>query len=167
MVEFVALLQQVAVDLLVDVRAIPRSRSNPQFNSDVLPRALAAAGITYLHLSALGGRPHRPADNAQARNAFWHNRSLRNYADYADTAAFRRGLDELRVAALDHCCAIMCAEAVWWRCHRRIISDYLLADGITVAHIMGRNRIDLATLTPGARVSPSGKILYSDISVEQ
>jgi uncharacterized protein (DUF488 family) len=159
-VEFVALLQQVAVDLLVDVRAIHRSGTNPQFNSDILPRTLVGAGISYLRLSALGGPRHPAAGDSQTRNPFWHNTLFACYADYVETAAFRRGLDELRTVALDHCCAIMCAEAVWWRCHRRIISDYLLAEGISVAHIIDRNRIDLATLTPGARVLAPGKVLY-------
>ena len=156
--EFVALLQQVAVDLLVDVRSFPRSRANPQFNIDDLPSSLAAFGIAYHHIGALGGLRHRHSDTPP--HMFWHNASFGNYADYAETPSFRRGLNELRTLALDHCCAIMCAEAVWWRCHRRIISDHLLAEGVMVAHIMGRNRIDLAKLTPGARLLPGGKIVY-------
>lgn len=159
--EFVALLQQVAIDLLVDVRSFPRSRTNPQFNGDVLSSSLASFGITYHPIGALGGLRHHPPD--KPHNTFWHNASFGNYADYAETPSFQRGLDELRTLALDHCCAIMCAEAVWWRCHRRIISDYLLAEGVTVAHIMGRNRIDLAKLTPGAQLVPGGKILYPQI----
>lgn len=158
--EFVALLREFGVDLLVDVRSVPRSRTNPQFNADALPDALAAAGMTYVHLCTLGGLRHRRKDAAPSPNTFWRNDSFRNYADYAATAAFRAGFDELRALARDHCCAIMCAEAVWWRCHRRIIADYLLADGISVAHIMGHNKADPAKLTPGAHLLPGGTLVY-------
>ena len=133
--EFLALLQQVAVDTLVDVRSIPRSRTNPQFNVDALPDTLADAGISYRHLPALGGLRHRQKGAAPSLNTFWQVAAFRNYADYAATDAFRTGLDELRALACDNCCAIMCAEAVWWRCHRRIIADYLLAAGSSgIAH---------------------------------
>jgi len=158
--EFLALLQQVAIDHLVDVRAIPRSRTNPQFNSDTLQNALAVVGIEYRHIAALGGLRHRRADKIGLSDGFWRNKSFQNYADYAETTAFQTGLIELREIALDHCCAIMCAEAVWWRCHRRIVADYILAGGITVAHIMGPGKIDLATLTPGAQLLPGGKLWY-------
>ncbi len=151
--EFVALLRQVAVDLLVDVRSIPRSRMNPQFNADALPEALIQAGIAYHHIPALGGLRHRKKGAMPSPNTFWRVAAFRNYADYAATDAFRMGLGELRALARNHCCAIMCAEAVWWRCHRRIIADYLLADGVPVAHIMGLNKIDPATLTLGAQSS--------------
>jgi uncharacterized protein (DUF488 family) len=158
--EFVALLQQVAVDHLVDIRAIPRSRRNPQFNSRSLQKSLAAVGISYRHINALGGlRPSR-ADKAGQSLGFWQNKSFQDYADYAGTGVFHSGLIELREIALDHCCAVMCVEALWRRCHRRIITDYLLADGITVAHIMGLGKIDLASLTPGARLLPDGRLCY-------
>ena len=91
---------------------------------------------------------------------FWRVAAFRNYADYAATEAFRKGLDELRRLARDNCCAIMCAEAVWWRCHRRIIADYLLAEGVPVSHIMGLNKIDPAKLTPGVRSLPGGTLVY-------
>jgi uncharacterized protein (DUF488 family) len=159
--EFVALLQQVAVDLVVDVRSIPRSRTNPQFNGDALLRALADAGITYRHLSALGGLRHRIKGAKPSHNTLWRVAAFRNYADYAATDAFRIGLDELRTLAHDHRCAIMCAEAVWWRCHRRIIADYLLAPGVSVAHIMGHHKIDPAKFTPGVRALPGGALIYS------
>jgi len=156
------LLQQVAVELVVDVRSIPRSRTNPQFNADTLPGSLKAVGIAYRHLRALGGRRHRSGGAPTSSNTLWRNQSFRNYADYAATDAFRAGLDELRSLIRERCCAIMCAEAVWWRCHRRIIADYLLAEGIPVAHIMGRNNIQSARLTPGARRLPDGTLVYSD-----
>ena len=159
-VEFEALLLQVAVDLVIDVRSIPRSRTNPQFNAAALPGALVDVGIAYHHLAALGGLRHRKKGATPSPNTLWRVAAFRNYADYAATDAFRIGLDELRVLARDHCCAIMCAEAVWWRCHRRIIADYLLAEGLPVAHIMGRNRIDPAKATPGARILPGGTLVY-------
>ena len=158
--EFVRLLQQVAVNLLVDVRSVPRSRTNPQFNADILPEMLARTRITYRHLRALGGLRHQRKDAVPSPNALWRNEAFRNYADYAATEAFRAGFDELRSLACSHCCAIMCAEALWWRCHRRIIADYLLAAGFSVAHIMGPNRVDPATLTPGAHLAPDGTLVY-------
>lgn len=158
--EFLALLQQVAVDYLVDVRAIPRSRRFPQFNYNNLQETLAVVDIKYRHIAALGGLRRRRADKVGRDGGFWRNKSFQNYADYAQTPPFHSGLIELRDIALEHCCAIMCAEALWWRCHRRIIADYLLADGITVAHIMGLGKIDLATLTPGAQLLPAGGLRY-------
>jgi uncharacterized protein (DUF488 family) len=116
--------------------------------------------IKYRHIAALGGLRRRHTDTAGRHDGFWRNKSFQNYADYAQTPAFHSGLIELRDIALEHCCAIMCAEVLWWRCHRRIIADYLLADGMTVAHIMGLGKIDLATLTPGAQLLPAGGLRY-------
>ena len=158
--EFVALLRQAAVDLLIDVRSVPRSRTNPQFNADALPAALADAGIAYRHLALLGGLRHRMTGAMPSPNTLWRIAAFRNYADYAATDAFRTGLDELRALARNDCCAIMCAEAVWWRCHRRIIADYLLAEGVPVAHIMGHNKIDPAKLTPGVQSLLGGTLVY-------
>jgi uncharacterized protein (DUF488 family) len=157
----VALLRQAAVDLVVDVRSIPRSRANPQFNADALPQALADFGIGYTHLSALGGLRHHKKGDPASSNTLWRVAAFRNYADYAAAAAFRQGLDELAALAEDHRCAIMCAEAVWWRCHRRIIADYLLADDFPVKHIMGRDNVTPATITPGARPLPDGTLVYT------
>jgi uncharacterized protein (DUF488 family) len=159
--ELVGLLRQVSVDLLADVRSVPRSRANPQFNADVLPAPLNAAGISYCHLPALGGLRGRRKDGIPSPNTMWRNDSFRNYADYASTGAFRAGLEKLEALASDHCCVIMCAEALWWRCHRRIIADYLLAEGLAVSHIMGPGKIDLATTTPGAQPLPDGTIRYA------
>jgi len=158
--EFVALLRQVDVTLLVDVRSIPRSRATPQFNGETLPDALAAAIIGYRHLSALGGRRHHRKGAPPSLNVYWRVAAFRNYADYAETGEFRAGLDGLRALARDDRCAIMCAEAVWWRCHRRIIADCLLADGTRVEHIMGPGQVVPATLTPGARVTAGGTLRY-------
>jgi uncharacterized protein (DUF488 family) len=158
--EFVALLRQVDVTLLVDVRSIPRSRATPQFNKDTLPGALAAEGIDYRHLGALGGRRHHRKSAPPSLNTYWRVDAFRNYADYAETDAFRAGLVALRELMRDARCAIMCAEAVWWRCHRRIISDYLLAGGTHVEHIMGLGQVVPATLTPGVRVLAGGTLRY-------
>jgi len=159
--EFFDLLRPVAIDLVADVRSIPRSRTNPQYNIEALPPALAAEGIAYKHLRVLGGRRARRKDRLPSRNGLWRNQAFRNFADYAETAAFHQGLDELRALARDHRLAIMCAEAVWWRCHRRIIADYLLTSGSPVAHIMGADRIEPATLTPGAFPLADGTLIYS------
>jgi uncharacterized protein (DUF488 family) len=160
--EFLTLLQQAAVELVVDVRAFPRSRTNPQFNIDTLPESLAAVGIGYQHFRALGGRRHRSVDAPPSPNTLWRNQSFRNYADYAASDEFRAGLEELRTLILERRCAIMCSEALWWRCHRRIITDYLLAAGMSVGHIMGPNSIQPARLTPGAHRLPGGALIYSD-----
>jgi len=156
--DFVALLRSAGVELVADVRAIPRSRTNPQFNLEALPASLAAAGIGYEHLPALGGRRGRSA--AGSSNDFWQKASFRNYADYAATAAFRAGLARLRELGSRQACAVMCAEAVWWRCHRRIIADYLLAEGETVFHILGPAHIEPARSTPSARRMPDGTLIY-------
>ena len=160
--ELVALLRQVSVDLLVDVRSVPRSRTNPQLNADTLPTLLAAAGICYRHLASLGGLRGRRKDRMPSPNTLWRNDRFRNYADYAATDAFRVGLGELTALARNHCCTIMCAEALWWRCHRRIIADYLLAQGILVMHILGSDKVDPATITAGAQRLADGTLVYPD-----
>ena len=159
--EFVALLQAVEAGLVADIRRIPRSRTNPQFNTDTLPAALAGYGIGYEPMAALGGRRDHTPEAPAGGNDFWTNASFRNYADYAAaTAAFQTGLSHLLAAGRARRCAIMCSEAVWWRCHRRIVADYLLARGETVIHIMGQGRLEPARLTPGALVGPDGTIAY-------
>ena len=155
-----ALLAEAGVDLLADVRSIPRSRTNPQFNREVLPESLSGARIGYRYLPTLGGRRHRPRGAAPSANGYWQNDSFRSYADYAATEPFRAGLDELCGLAERHRCAIMCAEAVWWRCHRRIIADYLLERGFPVRHILGTNHIDPATPTPGVQALGNGTLVY-------
>jgi uncharacterized protein (DUF488 family) len=160
--EFVDLLRQVNVDLLIDVRSMPGSRAMPQFNIETLPSSLATEGIGYRHLASLGGRRHHKKGEPPSTNTLWRVAAFRNYADYAETDAFRAGLDELLALAKKHRCAIMCAEAVWWRCHRRIIADYLLARGIAVDHIMGLGVVTPATLTPGAQVGADGTVRYPE-----
>lgn len=158
--EFVALLRQVDVRLLADVRSFPRSRTTPQFNRDTLPGSLAAERIGYRHLEALGGRRHHRKGSPPSLNLYWRVAAFRNYADYAETDEFRGGLDALRALTIDARCAIMCAEAVWWRCHRRIITDYLLAGGAIVEHIMGVGKVFPATLTSDARLMADGTLRY-------
>jgi len=158
--ELVALLREAGVDLLVDVRTVPRSRFNPQFNTDVLPATLGAAGIGYRHMPALGGLRHRLKGAPPSRNGLWRNEAFQAYADYALTPAFHAAFDELRGLADEHTCAIMCAEAVWWRCHRRIVTDYLLTAGEDVRHIMEHGKTEPASLTPGAAPQADGTILY-------
>ncbi|MEO7986715.1 MAG: DUF488 domain-containing protein [Gemmatimonadales bacterium] len=158
--DFIALLRQVDVNLLLDVRSIPRSRARPQFNIETLPGSLAAESIGYRHLSTLGGRRHHKKGAPPSMNTLWRVVAFRNYADYAETGAFRAGLDELLVLAGERRCAIMCAEAVWWRCHRRIITDYLLARNVPVEHLMGLGKITPATITPGASVMADGTLRY-------
>ena len=158
--ELIALLREAGVDLLVDIRTVPRSRFNPQFNADALPKTLGEAGIGYRHMPALGGLRHRPKGAPPSPNALWQNEAFQAYADYALTPVFRAALDELRALARHQVCAIMCAEAVWWRCHRRIVTDYLLDAGVEVRHIMAPGKIEPATPTPGAEAKPDATILY-------
>ncbi|MGH6878467.1 MAG: HVA1 family protein [Rhizomicrobium sp.] len=158
--EFVDLLAAVKVSTLVDVRTIPRSRANAGYNRDTLPGVLAKFGIGYEHVAELGGLRARNRSKPPSLNAFWVNQSFHNYADYAGTEPFRAGMTRLREIGHGQCCAIMCSEAVWWRCHRRIIADYLLATGETVFHIMGRGKVEPAKLTPAARSSEPGMLIY-------
>ena len=158
--EFTALLQESAIRMVVDVRAFPRSRTNPQFNSEALAASLAAVGIGYEHIAELGGRRRRPPGAPASPNSFWRNESFRNYADYTATDAFHAGLNRLGNLARSQRCAIMCSETLWWRCHRRIISDYLLADGSPVLHILGSHKIEPATLTPNAQRLSNGTLVY-------
>ena len=157
--EFVGLLQSAGVQLLVDVRTVPRSRRNPQFNREVLPTTLADFEIEYEHLAALGGLRHK-RDIAPVVNGFWQNQSFHNYADYAMTEEFRSGFDRLRYLGQQSQTAIMCAEAVWWQCHRRIIADYLIAADEIVFHIMGNGRVERAEITQGAKRESDGILTY-------
>jgi len=150
--EFVGLLREASVTLVADVRTIPRSRTNPQYNRDTLPQSLAAYDINYEHLPELGGRRGRQRDVEGSLNGYWREASFHNYADYALSDTFKAGLRRLRALGHEQRTAIMCSEAVWWRCHRRIVADHLLAAGETVLHILGLRHIDLATMTPAAQV---------------
>ena len=158
--EFVALLREAQVQLVVDVRLLPGSRTNPQYNQDALARELTAYQIGYEHIAALGGRRRKSADVPPSVNAFWQNASFHNFAGYAMGEPFQAACAKLRNLGHARACAIMCAEAVWWRCHRRIIADYLLAVGETVLHIMGPGHIVPAQMTDAARRDESGSLIY-------
>lgn len=157
--EFVHLLRAGAVDLVVDVRTVPRSRHNPQYNEDILGDELGLYQIAYTRIGGLGGLKGRSSDVPPDVNGFWENQSFHNYADYALSGQFAAALAQLLELSLTHRSAIMCAEAVWWRCHRRIIADYLLLDGCQVFHLMSADRTEPATMTPGA-VPANGGVTY-------
>ena len=159
--ELIGILQEAGVARLADVRRLPRSRRHPQFNIDTLPADLAAVGIDYVHLPALGGR--RGARRGHpSRNTLWRVEAFRNYADYAETSAFQEALARLETLAAERPTAIMCAEALWWQCHRRLITDYMLTRGWAVIHLMAPGQRQDAILTPGAVPQRDGTIAYLD-----
>jgi uncharacterized protein (DUF488 family) len=158
--EFAALLSAADIGVVADIRKIPRSRANPQFNKDTLPDALAAIGILYEHVAALGGLRGKARTVPTDVNGFWTNESFHNYADYTLSGQFRAGLEHLLGLGRERCCALMCSEAVWWRCHRRIVADHLIGRGETVFHIMGQGRVEPARLTAGAVIRPDGTVIY-------
>ena len=157
---FIAMLGAARVDAVVDVRTFPRSRTNPQFNIDTLPHALSQYQIGYSHWPDLGGRRNKQDNVPTDTNALWNNRSFHNYADYARTPQFQSDLDRLIAFASHQRPALMCSEAVWWRCHRRIISDHLIARDIEVLHILGEGKISEAKLTPGANLDGDNCVTY-------
>lgn len=159
--DFVELVMSVAVTLVVDVRTVPRSRSNPQYNQDTLPQSLEPFRIGHEHLASLGGLRGRARNVPTGLNGFWENDSFHNYADYALSDEFRDGLAHLRELGRARRCAIMCAETVWWRCHRRIITDYLLAAGESVFHILGPGQVEEAHMTASAQRQPGGRLTYT------
>jgi uncharacterized protein (DUF488 family) len=159
--DFVELLTGVAVTLVVDVRTVPRSRTNPQYNQDTLPQSLEPFQIGYEHIASLGGLRGRARNVPAGLNGFWENDSFHNYADYALSGEFRDGLAHLREFGHARRCAIMCAETVWWRCHRRIITDYLLAAGESVFHILGPGHVDEAHMTAAVERQPGGHLIYT------
>ena len=148
--EFVHLLNAHSIQRVIDVRSIPRSRHNPQFNRDQLPAALQRFGITYSHMPGLGGRRHARRDSP---NTGWRNLSFRGYADYMETPAFTESLNRCIALAHDDRVALMCAEAVPWRCHRSLIADALLARGIEVRELVSAMQARPYSLTSGARIS--------------
>jgi uncharacterized protein (DUF488 family) len=147
--EFIGLLQAHAVSRVVDVRTIPRSRHNPQFNKDSLPDTLRKAGLEYVHMPGLGGLRHAKADS---RNLGWRNASFRGYADYMQTQEFAGSLEELIRLARQGRIALMCAEAMPWRCHRSLIADALTVRGIRTEDIMSPTCRQIHALTPFAKV---------------
>ena len=153
---FIALLQENAAEWIVDVRSIPRSRHNPQFNRDTLPESLSAAGIGYSHMAGLGGFRKPRADSP---NTYWKNAAFRGYADYMQTTQFRDSLEALLGLAAGKRAAVMCAEAVPWRCHRSLIADALVVRGIRVTHVLAPGESMAHALTAGARME-GGLITY-------
>jgi uncharacterized protein (DUF488 family) len=154
--EFIEILKGFAVALVADVRTVPRSRHNPQFNRETLPRDLAAAGIGYVHLPRLGGLRHPQKDSP---NQGWRSPAFRGFADYLGTPEFEAGLAELLELARERLTALMCAEAVPWRCHRSLIADALAVKGVRVEHILGPDKAQPHRLTPFARVE-AGRLTY-------
>lgn len=158
--QFVHLLHTHGVEQLIDIRTVPRSRTNPQFNRDTLPGSLQAAGIGYLHMPALGGLRRARADSP---NTAWRNASFRGYADYMQTPEFAAAIESLIELAGGRQVAIMCAEAVPWRCHRSLVADALSARGIPVEDILSAGRRQPHKLTPFARVEGT-RVWYPGLS---
>jgi uncharacterized protein (DUF488 family) len=156
--DFIGLLQARHIRQLIDVRTIPRSRHNPQFNQDRLAESLERTGIPYIHMPTLGGLRHSRRDSI---NTARRNASFRGFADYMQTAEFDAALDELIRLARSRRTVIMCAEAVPWRCHRSLIADALLVHGIEVEDIIGEKSARPHTITPWARVV-GDRITYPD-----
>jgi uncharacterized protein (DUF488 family) len=154
--EFGQILCVHEIQVLVDVRSFPGSRRYPQFNREALSESLAKLGIEYKHAPRLGGR-RTPRKNSH--NTAWKNASFRAYADHTETDEFRNGVEELLELADDSRVAVMCAEAVWWRCHRSLISDYLKAKGHTVIHILDENKTEEHPFTSAARIV-DGELSY-------
>jgi len=160
--EFIHLLQVHGVTCVVDVCTVPRSRHNPQFNKDSLPQSLQQVGLGYVHVPGLGGLRRAKGDSP---NMGWQNASFRSYADYMQTKEFEESLEELIQLAKKDQIALMCAEAVPWRCHRSLIADALLVRGISTEDIMSETRRSVHTLTPFAKVCGSS-ITYTAVASE-
>ena len=155
--EFILLLEEHGIKLLADVRSLPGSKRYPQFNKEALAESLSARGIRYEHFPELGGRRKPKADS---RNTAWRNASFRAYADYMETEQFHKGVERLLDRAREAGpTAIMCAEAVWWRCHRALVSDYLKARDIEVMHILDANKVEPHPFTSAARIV-KGQLSY-------
>lgn len=157
--DFVELLRVGGVGMVIDIRTVPRSRTNPQYNGDSLGETLAAYQIGHGRIPALGGLRSRVREVPHERNGWWTNRSFHNYADHALSEDFRTGLEALVRLGRERPVAMMCSEAVWWRCHRRIVADHLIARGESVFHLMDGGRADPARLSEGARVA-DGLVTY-------
>lgn len=156
--EFISLLRNSRVRTIADIRRAPSSRKYPWFDGEALSKALTENRIAYLHIAELGGHRRKSKIIDPDVNAFWDNQSFHNYADYAMTLDFRSGLDKLIKASQRSVTAMMCSEAVWWRCHRRIVTDYIIARGIEVRHILSSTNVSSAEMTISAR--PVGDALH-------
>ncbi len=156
--EFLSMLRSFDIRLLVDVRSLPGSNKFPQFNKENLQPWLESHGITYLHMADLGGRRRVHKDSHNDR---WHKDAFRGYADYMESNEFKAAIQHLEALALQQCTVYMCAEALWWRCHRSMISDYLLSKGWLVRHIMGIGKVQEHTYTQPA-IIVNGVLSYSN-----
>lgn len=156
--EFIDILRSFDIKTLADIRSLPGSRKFPQFNKENLKISLEENGINYIHMHGLGGRRKMKKDS---KNNRWHNDSFRGYADYMETEDFKYAVASLENIALKHITVYMCSEAVWWRCHRSLVSDYLKAKGWIVLHIMAADKVQEHPYTSPAIVI-DGHISYSD-----
>jgi uncharacterized protein (DUF488 family) len=159
MAQLLGLLGEAHIGAVRDVRRFPASRAHPHFEKSRLEQSLGEAGIAYAHRPDLGGR-RTPLPTPQSPNGLWREPGFRGFADYALGGAFAQALAELAGEAQHARIAILCSEAVWWRCHRRLIADYLLLAGLQVIHILGPGRSEPARMTPGAEPQPGGAIHY-------
>ena len=158
--EFINLLKENGITFLVDVRTMPRSRKNPQFNTENLEVELPKAGIDYRPIHSLSGFRQKSKTVDPEVNGYWQNQSFHNYADYAMTEEFASGLTDVLDIGQEHLTALMCAEVLWWRCHRRIIADYLLCAGAKVFHIIDEHKPKAATLPTIIKKKRSGALTY-------
>ena len=156
--EFIAMLKSFQIELIADIRSFPGSRKYPQYNKEALEISLPQKNIRYFHLKYLGGRRKAIPDS---KNTAWRHVAFRGYADYMETDAFKEGIKELEKIALKNRTAYMCSEAVWWRCHRSMVSDYLKVNGWTVMHIMGIGKDEEHPYTSPARIV-GNKLVYSN-----
>ena len=156
--EFLDILQSFDIKILADIRSLPGSRKFPQFDKENLKISLEEAGTQYIHLADLGGRRKVKQDS---KNNRWNNDSFKGYADYMETKEFESAILKLEPIALEQPTAYMCSEAVWWRCHRSMVSDYLKAKGWTVLHIMATGKVQEHKYTAPARIVDDN-VLYSD-----
>jgi uncharacterized protein (DUF488 family) len=156
--EFIAILVSFEIEVLADIRSYPGSRRYPHFNEKALEKSLPEAKISYIHLPELGGRRKMKPDS---RNTVWRNAAFRGYADYMETEEFRNGIRSLENIALDKRIAYMCSEAVWWRCHRSLVSDYLKSTGWKILHIMGIGKSEEHPYTSAARIE-NGRLVYTE-----
>ena len=156
--DLIAMLQANRIEVVADVRSLPGSRTYPRFNSEVLSLSLKNAGIEYRHFRELGGRRR---SKKHSKNTVWRNASFRGYADYMETQEFADAAEDLLDTARSKRTAVMCAEAVWWRCHRSMIADYLKASGVEVVHILSPTKTEIHPYTSAARIE-NGKLTYRE-----
>lgn len=160
MAEFISMLNSFGIELVADIRSFPGSRKFPQYNKEALSVSLPQNNIRYMHLKSLGGRRKVKPDS---KNTAWKNAAFRGYADYMETDRFKEGITELEKFAIDQRTAYMCSEAVWWRCHRSMVSDYLKVRGWKVMHIMGIAKEEEHPYTAPAKIV-NGELTYENES---